>query len=319
MKSKNLYSIKYVCTCTGLKPHLVRAWESRYQAVVPKRTQTNRRLYCRDDIVRLQLLKLAVDQGHQISCIAGLSMAELRDLLGETAVPPAPRSGASMSEIDGQPSVNRYLQSSLRCVVDLDPDNLTKVLSEAAVQLTRKQWIETLVVPMFIKIGQMWSSGKLKIVNEHMASNCTRHMLWDMLRSVQVFSDAPRIVMGTPVGQRHEIGALAAALASTEAGWRPYYLGADLPAEELASAMKQFGATCIALSITHNLHDDRLGPELLMLRRCIGPNARILVGGQHGAQCNQIVKPAKAKVITSWHDAVKTLALISAGGIDDLQ
>ncbi len=309
MKSKNLYSIKYVSTCTGLKPHLVRAWESRYQAVVPKRTETNRRLYCQDDIRRLKLLKLAVDQGHQISCIAGLSAAELAELLGETeAVTPSPPRIRHEKE---NLSEEQYQRVCMKAVVDLEPDQLTHALSDAAVRLTRKQWIEGLMVPLFKEIGDMWASGDLKIVNEHMASNCARIIMWDMLRSVEISASAPKIVIGTPVGQWHELGALAAALASTDVGWRPVYVGANLPAEELASAMERFGAKCIGLSITHSLDDNRIQPELLKLRRYIGPTPSILVGGLSGADWEEVLHQIKAKHVASWQDVTSVLTRIS--------
>jgi DNA-binding transcriptional MerR regulator len=81
MKAKRYYTMKYVSRLTGLKPHVIRAWEGRYKAVVPTRTPTNRRVYCQSDIQRLRLLKSAVDAGHAISQIANAADEELRQIL----------------------------------------------------------------------------------------------------------------------------------------------------------------------------------------------------------------------------------------------
>ena len=56
-------------------------WERRYGAVIPRRSETNRRLYSDDDIHRLRLLGEATENGHTIGNIAGLTGDELRDLL----------------------------------------------------------------------------------------------------------------------------------------------------------------------------------------------------------------------------------------------
>ena len=45
MAKKNFYTIRYVSQRTGLTPHVIRAWEKRYAAVVPNRSAKNRRLY----------------------------------------------------------------------------------------------------------------------------------------------------------------------------------------------------------------------------------------------------------------------------------
>ena len=88
MKNKNLYPIRYVSQRTGLTPHVIRAWEKRYHTVVPQRSPKNRRLYCEDDVQRLQLLKKLTEAGHSISQVAPLDSKELKNLAqrGVTAV-----------------------------------------------------------------------------------------------------------------------------------------------------------------------------------------------------------------------------------------
>jgi SAM-dependent methyltransferase len=59
MEKQNLFTMKYVCKQTGLTPHVIRAWESRYRAVVPKRSPKNRRLYSEDDVQRFDEDRIA--------------------------------------------------------------------------------------------------------------------------------------------------------------------------------------------------------------------------------------------------------------------
>ena len=75
------YPIGYVSLATGLSTHALRAWERRYSAITPVRTESGRRLYSRADIDRLLLLKEAIAAGFRISAVAGLDDAGLSRLV----------------------------------------------------------------------------------------------------------------------------------------------------------------------------------------------------------------------------------------------
>ena len=72
------YKIGAVAKVTGIGTETLRAWERRYQAVVPKRSESGDRIYTRDQLSRLLLLKSLVDTGNAIGTIAHLSVSELK-------------------------------------------------------------------------------------------------------------------------------------------------------------------------------------------------------------------------------------------------
>src|SRR5215212_406517 len=85
------HPIGVVARRTGLKQDLIRAWERRYGAVEPGRTDTRRRFYSDADIERLLLLRRVVNTGRAIGQVAGLSNEELQALIDEEpAAPPLP-------------------------------------------------------------------------------------------------------------------------------------------------------------------------------------------------------------------------------------
>lgn len=108
-----------------------------------------------------------------------------------------------------------------------------------------------------------------------------------------------------------ERGALTAAPTAAEAGWRPIYVGANLPAEELASAVVHFDARCIGLSISHLMDDNRLRQERLKLKRYLGADRHILIGGLHCAGLDDLLDRLKAHRSDSWPELVKTLGLLA--------
>lgn len=75
------YRIGSVSDLTGIPPHTLRAWERRYEAAVPVRTDAGFRLYSEDDVGRLSLIKRLSDLGHAIGSIANLGMKELQERL----------------------------------------------------------------------------------------------------------------------------------------------------------------------------------------------------------------------------------------------
>jgi DNA-binding transcriptional MerR regulator/methylmalonyl-CoA mutase cobalamin-binding subunit len=302
METPISHPIRYVALQTGLKPYLIRTWEVRYRAVCPKRTDSNRRLYSDDDVKRLKLLKMAVDCGHAISSVVPLSNQDLQALVEQARSdrqrPDAIGSAASAAHQDrAQDAVEHTLESALTHIMQLDPQALESVLSEAAVAMPRQAFLQSVIVPLFVRIGELWRSGNLKIVSEHMASAIVRSMLWDMLRALEIAETAPRLVVATPVGHWHEFGALISALAASESGWRALYFGPNLPSEEIVYAVKKCDAAALTLSIGHCLNDKRLPLELLKIRRAVGSRMPIFIGGDGVVCVRQTVAEINAVVV----------------------
>ncbi|MEM7401972.1 MAG: MerR family transcriptional regulator [Pseudomonadota bacterium] len=72
------YKIGAVSRITGIGSETIRAWERRYQAVVPTRTESGDRMFSRNDVKKLILLKSLVDNGNSIGTIARLDFDELK-------------------------------------------------------------------------------------------------------------------------------------------------------------------------------------------------------------------------------------------------
>lgn len=81
MEKNRLYNIQEAATLSGLSAHTIRAWEKRYQAVKPSRTETGKRAYQEAEIERLRILGLLVNLGSTIGQIARLSDEELATML----------------------------------------------------------------------------------------------------------------------------------------------------------------------------------------------------------------------------------------------
>jgi DNA-binding transcriptional MerR regulator/methylmalonyl-CoA mutase cobalamin-binding subunit len=315
MKEKSLYAIRYVSRRTGLTSHVIRAWEKRYEAVVPQRSPKNRRLYSEDNVQRLQLLKKMTDAGHNISQIAQLGSKELLDLAqrGGTVISRTRANGARPSQAA---AAKGHYQKCLSAVLNLDSDALERSYDQAAIDLTRPALLRDVIVSLFQEIGNLWRNGSLKIVNEHMATSVTRNFLLNMLRATEVSDSAPGIFIATTVGQWHDIGALTVALAAAENGWHPVYYGPNLPAEEIAAGVQQSGVRALAVSITHLLNQHPLIDELRKLRRYVGKDLVLFIGGRAAGDFIQILEEVNARYISDmdqFSDELQSL-LTAKGG-----
>lgn len=272
------HPIRVVSARTGLPQDVIRAWERRYGVVAPPRGGTGRRLYTDEDIERLRLLKRAVAGGRRISDVAGLDTEALQRMVNED-FKQRPEGAALRTGPGGRLSPSLILEEVMRALEALDRHRLEHVLREASVEMSPAAFRQQLIVPLLDTIGARWEEGSLRIVHEHLASTIVRTFL-AAPKNGQDRPHAPRIVVTTPAGQIHELGALMASAVAEEIGWDVHFMGANLPAEEIAAAVRQIGARAVALSISYRENDARLIEEMRRLRGLVDPAVPIFVGGR---------------------------------------
>lgn len=271
------HPIQVVARRTGLSADVIRAWERRYQAVAPIRSAASRRLYSDAEVGRLRLLYLATQGGRRIGDVARLPTGALEDLVAADRAAAVPRHTAPVA---GQVDAGDYLSQGLAAVDRMDPAGLDDVLSRAAVAMTVPALLDRLVAPFMSEIGERWHAGTLRIAQEHMASSVVRSFLGALQSTANLRSGGPVIVVTTPLGQDHELGALMVAVTATVEGWQPVHLGSNTPAPEVAAAALRTGARVVALSIAYPPDDPRVAEELRRLRRQLPEEVGILVGGR---------------------------------------
>jgi methanogenic corrinoid protein MtbC1 len=279
MPTEPRYSIKIVARRTGLTAHVIRIWEKRYRAVSPKRSATKRRLYSDADIERLALLHRATLAGHAIGHVANLPNQKLLAILAddESEIPSAAKHARSKP---AAPTVKSHFEECLAAVQNFDAERLESALARAAVALSQPILIDQVLIPLLHRVGDLWREGSLRVMHEHLATTVVR-TFWANMRNAFVVPDsAPTVVVTTPTGQLHELGALLVAATAASEGWRVTYLGPNLPAEEIAAAVEHEKAKAVALSIVYPADDPRVAHELKLLRRYLPKEVSLITGGR---------------------------------------
>ena len=265
-----MYNIKQAAARAGVSVPVLRAWERRYGVVRPIRTASNYRQYDDAAIARIQAMRSMVEAGWSPSAAAAAILA------GQAPVLPAP--AAEQIAVIADPTAEaRAFEANLRerlvrAAAGLDTGGVDEVLDDLFARGTFERVASELLFPALEALGDAWARGEVSVAGEHLASAAVHRRLAGWLEAAGTPLPGPQIIVGLPPGGRHELGALAFAVAARRAGLPVAYLGADLPIDDWATAARAAWAAVIgvvtardrasAQQVASRLHAER--PELLV-------------------------------------------------------
>jgi DNA-binding transcriptional MerR regulator len=258
------YPIRSAAKIVGLSIDVLRAWERRYRAVVPERG-TRGREYSPEQVERLILLRQLIERGHSIGGIAALDEVALGRLIDTPVAKPEPQSGKNL------------LDPILEFLDRFDQSGANQEVGRLAALLPPRALVYEVVLPLMHEVGERWHQGTLMIAQEHMASAIVRNLLGSMVRLNQAPGDTRKIILGTPAGEHHEFGSLAAAMIVATSRLDPVYLGPDLPAAELIEAARRTEARSVILGIT--TLENGISEQLLAINSGLPDSVELWIGG----------------------------------------
>jgi MerR family transcriptional regulator, light-induced transcriptional regulator len=286
------YPIRAVSRLTGIGIDTLRAWERRYGAVTPTRDERGR-MYTEADVARLRLLHGAVEQGHSIGRLAGLSNDQLRDLcVGPGAAAASPSSASRSTPLD-----TTALITALR---EYDAAGVDQELSRLAAVLRPLELLQDVLMPVLTQVGDDWHTGRTRIAHEHLISAAVRNLLGAFLRLYARRQASIRLLFATPSGERHEIATLGAAMLAASAGLGVSYLGADLPGREIVDSIEPAGAQVLVVGLTTAAADKARERELKTIVGALPDGVELWAGGRGAERHASIIRP-RGLVLSDYH------------------
>ncbi|MGR9073123.1 MAG: MerR family transcriptional regulator [Gammaproteobacteria bacterium] len=262
-----MYQIKAVSSITGLTAETLRAWERRYGVVSPQRDGKGRRIYSENDIERLTLLNKASHLGHAISKIAGLRNEQLRALVKENR---------EFSGLDK----NRLVVQVVDTLMKYEFDSCENLLRQALVAMDPLAYTRDLLMPTLKKIGDLWHIEKLSVAQEHLFSHCVKRIVLSMIHNLMPFSGSEaKLIFATPSGESHEFGILSACLIAAHQRCTCYYLGSDVPSDDLIKIQSKLQADVIVLGLVIDPPDADMLQQMTTLAESISGRTSLWVGG----------------------------------------
>lgn len=254
------YNIKSFCNLAGINEHTLRAWERRYKVVDPDRSVTNRRLYSEEDLDRVRLIVSLVERGHGISQVANLPLEKLRSLVSkidsvnfEESVRDSLASGVSSQTFSKK--IADLVAKTIVSLSSESPQDVKNSIKEARLILNVEAFLFDFVTLLLHQIGEFCFHSKLRIWQEHQATEAVMQELYVLSSEIRCMSvgvvhgPRPMMLFTTVEGNHHQVATIMAYVAANLAGLEAHYLGPHLPARDLALAMKHYGAQCAVVGV----------------------------------------------------------------------
>lgn len=262
------YTVRAAARATGVTEGRLRTWERRYGIPKPGRSDTGRRLYDDDDLALIRRMVSLTD--------AGLSAAEAAEAaLSEAASGVIPSGEPTpAAEAPAAPAIDALVAATRA----FDEVSVTVILDDAVAEFGWPEVFDAVLFPALRLTGEGWETGALTLAHEHFLSELVRRRIAQQIATTPVNEDGPTIVLACPPTERHDLGLMGASLCLRLLGAHVVYLGGDVPAVALLSAIEETGAAAVMLSAVASSSR----PDLVIVARAVatarqGP--KVFVGG----------------------------------------
>lgn len=238
----DLFSISQLAQFSGIKPHTIRMWEHRYNALKPGRSEGNTRNYNNAQLRRLLNIVSLTDGNHKVSEVCAMPDSKLFKLIEGSKNNFAPN------------DTNEYFISQLLAAgMSYNEWHFEKMFSNCLLQYGIKDTYIKVIYPMLARIGLLWSSDAIPPAHEHFISNIIKQKLYSAINSLpppKPGSDSWLLFL--PENEFHEIGLLFSHYLILLSGRKSIYLGSNVPLESLKVASKNIAPTNLLLFLVHH-------------------------------------------------------------------
>jgi DNA-binding transcriptional MerR regulator len=279
------YSIKDLERLTGIKAHTIRIWEKRYGIVDPDRSDSNIRSYDDEDLKKLLNISILNRHGIKISRIADMSLSQLNQKILEVVRP--------------ESDYLSQIESLVVAMIELNEDRFDKILNSLIIKIGFEDTLYFAVYPFFEKIGILWQTGTINPAQEHFISNLIRMKLCVAIDSLPAITnpEAKKIILFLPEWELHEIGLLTYYYLAKKHGIKCYYLGQNVPINDLFSVAETVKPHALATYFISAVTQDEIREYIGMLSEHFS-STYIMVSGMQASNIEFRV-PDNVKLIPS--------------------
>lgn len=287
------YAIGTAARLAGIPPETLRIWERRYQLLEPGRTGGGHRLYGEDDVTLLRAVKRLVDAGMRIGAVAVLQHDQIRA--------EAVRLGPAETPV--QERVSPLIEEIIEAARSLDERRVATLLDRPLLLASGEEVVQTLYLRLLQRVGDLWHEGKLSISVEHFVEKMVTARVLSVLQSTPQPAGGHLALCACPPDDRHEVGLFAAALSLKSGGFPVTILGADVPADDIADAVKSSEPSLLILAVTNQMSSGTAQRVRAVLERDPVRRVPLILGGANARAFAQTLN-RPASVIDRIEDLV---------------
>lgn len=237
-----MYTIRQAAQLTDVSEATLRAWERRYGVVEPRRNGSGYRVYDEAALAALSTMRRLIDEGWSTGEAARAVASGQVSAVWKPSERPASLHG-------DEPNAATYMQQFLSSATRMDTHGIEDSLDAGFALGSFEHVVDSWLFPTLEALGEGWARGEIDVAGEHAASHAVHRRLAATFQAAGSRSRGPAVIVGLPPGSQHQLGALAFATAARRRGLDVLYLGADVPVESWAVAVRRRAAQAAVLSV----------------------------------------------------------------------
>lgn len=157
-------------------------------------------------------------------------------------------------------------------------DECRRIARELLGELGEDALVEGVLVGVQFELGRLWQRGELHTGEEHLATRIVEGLLAELSSAGECEPSIGRsVLIASPAGDLHEVGARMVARRFERRGWNVFFLGANVPCQDLLASVRDFAPDLLLLSVSQGLHV-RAAAEVIRATRA-ERRLPVLVGG----------------------------------------
>src|SRR5687767_4861727 len=259
------FYIRDIENLCGIKAQTLRIWEVRYRIFLPKRKESNHRLYDNEDLKQLLRIAYLYRQGWKISRLAQLNPQQILEQVMMTA--------------EEKKTGSFYITQLLEKAIDFDQSGFSRLLDTTIEALGFERCMVEVCYPLLQKIGILWMTSHVIPAQEHFCSYLIQHKIIAVTDQLPLpESAAPEILLFCPHGEYHELPVFFIHYLFRKNGWNSFYIGTSVSMDLLQQFVAGKQADYLFLHLITNFTGSTADDYLEQLCRAF-PGKTIVASG----------------------------------------
>lgn len=245
------YDIKDLEELSNIKAHTIRIWEKRYGLLKPTRTSTNIRKYDSNQLKKLLNITLLLNKGFKISEVAKMDDNKIfEEILSEK-----PNQQSSHED--------QLINELIDAMMSFETARFEKTLNTTILRYGLIDAILRVVYPFLKKTGVLWSTDNIMPAQEHLVVNIIRQKMIVAIDGISLSpTNEKEFILFLPPNEYHEIGLLLSHFIVLKYGYPCYYLGQNVPLDNVASTIAKAKNPVLLTFIAERNYNEELGEFL---------------------------------------------------------
>lgn len=233
--TNSIYSIGTVSELTGVKSVTLRAWERRYGLLQPKKTETGRRVYTDDDVVRIKEVLFWLNKGVTVSKVNTCLQHKKRP-----------------EQIEDEPDYSNYQRQAIEAVKNFDQ----VLLDEAVSRLFSLYPLDVISQKIYPKVLEAlsghWLTSDTAFSEQQFFSFYLRNKIATQFLQPRATKSLGKILVSTLDEAFTELELLFLSAALSNYGFEIVLLGTQSLPHEWSSIVQRIDCLGLVLSIEAN-------------------------------------------------------------------